>query len=103
MQVVVELALVEQLRVLRGHALRLDRHLQVGLGVDCLEDLPEGALADLLDDLEVLAHFLQLHDNDYRMGRARGIILNRWTYRIGHNDAPAFLAKKEKFEGKFDA
>jgi hypothetical protein len=65
-QVVVELALVDQLRVLCRDAFGLDCHFQVGLGVDGLEDFSEGALADLLDDFEVLAHFLELHDNDYR-------------------------------------
>lgn len=47
-------------------SLCLDGDLKVGLGVDGLEDLPEGSLADLLDDLEVLAHFLQfLHLGNY--------------------------------------
>lgn len=72
MQVIVELAFVDQLRVLCRDPFRLDRHLEIGLGVDGLEDLAKGALADLLDDFEVLAYFLQLHDNDYRMGLARG-------------------------------
>jgi hypothetical protein len=57
-QVVVELALVDELRVFGGDSFGLDCDLEVGLGVDGLEDLPEGALPDLLDDFEVLAHLL---------------------------------------------
>ena len=60
MQVVVEFALVDELGMLGVNPFGLHRHLKVGLGVDRLEDLTEGALTDLLDDLEVLAHFLQL-------------------------------------------
>ena len=53
MEVVVELALVHQLRVLGVGRLELDGHLQVGLGVDALEDLPEGPLVQLPDYLVV--------------------------------------------------
>ena len=59
MQVVVQLALVDQLRVLSGDRLHLNGHVQVGLGVDGLVDLAESALVDLAYDLEILAHLLQ--------------------------------------------
>ena len=58
MEVVVELALIDELGVFGVHGLHLDRHLKVGLGVDGLVDLSEGSLVDLPDDLEVLPHLL---------------------------------------------
>lgn len=59
MEVVVEFALVDELRVFSVDGLHLDCHFEVSLGVDGLVDLSEGALIDLPDDLEVFAHFLQ--------------------------------------------
>ena len=59
MQVVVQFALVHQLRVLGVGRFKLDGHLEVGLGVDALEDLPEGPLIELADDLVVPPHFLR--------------------------------------------
>lgn len=59
MQVVVELTLVDELRVVGVDWLDLDRHLQVGARVDRLVYLAEGALVDLPDNLEILPHFLK--------------------------------------------
>jgi hypothetical protein len=58
-EIVVELAFVDELGVFRIDALSLDCHLEVRLGVDGLKDLPEGPLAYLLDDFEVFANFLK--------------------------------------------
>lgn len=58
MQIVVKLALIDQLGVLGVHWLHLDCHLEVGLGVDSLIDLSEGSLVDLTDHFEVLPHLL---------------------------------------------
>lgn len=44
MEVVVEFALVQQLRVFGGCGFELDGHFEVGLGVDALEDLSECTL-----------------------------------------------------------
>ena len=61
MKIIVKFALVDELRMFGIDSLCLDRHLHIGLGVDGLVDLSEGALSDLLDDLKVLAHLFELH------------------------------------------
>jgi hypothetical protein len=58
-QIVVELALVDQLGVFCVDGLDLHGHLEVCLCVYGLVDLPEGALVDLADDLEVFTHLFQ--------------------------------------------
>ena len=59
MQVVVQFALVNELRMLRIHRLYLHCNLQVSFGIYCLVDLSECSFVDLTDDLEVLPHLLQ--------------------------------------------
>ena len=39
--------------------LKLDGYLKIGLGVDALENLSEGALIKLADDLVILAYLLR--------------------------------------------
>lgn len=56
MQVVVQLAFVNQLRMIGSDGFQLHGHLQVRLDVDSLIDLAEGALVNLPDDLKVLAY-----------------------------------------------
>jgi hypothetical protein len=62
-QVEVQLALVDQLRVVRVHRLDLHRHVHVALRVYRLVDLRERSLVDLLYQLEVLAHLLHNRHN----------------------------------------
>lgn len=59
MKVVVEFALVNQLRVVRADGLDFDCHFEVGLGVDGLVDLAKSALVNLSDDFEVFSHLLK--------------------------------------------
>ena len=59
MEVVVEFALVKQLGMFSFFRLKLDGYLKVGLGVDALENLSEGALIELADDFVVLAYLLR--------------------------------------------
>lgn len=59
MQIVVELALIDQLGVIGVDWLNLDGHLQVGPGVHSLEDLPKSTLINFSENLEVFAHFFQ--------------------------------------------
>jgi len=58
-KIVVEFTLIDQLRVIRIDGFQFDGHLEVSLGVNGLIYLPECALINLADDLEVLADFLQ--------------------------------------------
>ena len=69
MEVVVELALIDQLWVFSIDGLYLHCHLEVGLGIDGLIDLTEGALIDLPDHFEILTHLLKhlRHWNKYYM------------------------------------
>ena len=57
-EVVVKFAFVDELGVVGVDWLNFDSDLEVGLGVDGLVDLSEGAFVDFSDDLEVLAYFL---------------------------------------------
>jgi hypothetical protein len=57
-EVVVEFAFVHELRVFSADRLELDCHFEVGLDVQPLEDLPEGALVDFADYFVVFANFL---------------------------------------------
>lgn len=59
MEVVVQLAFVNKLRMIGSDRFQLDSHLQVGLDVDSLVDLSEGPLVNLPNDLEVLAYSFQ--------------------------------------------
>ena len=59
MQIVVQFALVHQLGVLGVGGFKLDGHLEVGLGVDTLEDLSEGPFVQLADDLVVPPYLLR--------------------------------------------
>ncbi len=59
MQVVVQLALVNQLWVLGIYGLHLYCHLEVRFGIYCLVDLSKCAFIDLADYLEILADLLQ--------------------------------------------
>jgi len=54
-QVVVELALVDQLGMIRTNRFEFHCHLQVSLHIDGLVDLSKGTLIDLSDDFKVLA------------------------------------------------
>jgi hypothetical protein len=58
-KIVVKLALIDELGVFGVCGLNLNGDFEVGLGVDGLEDLSEGALINLADDLEVFADLLQ--------------------------------------------
>ena len=58
-EVVVELALVDQLWVIGVCGFDFDGDFQVGFGVDGLVNLPEGSFIDLSDDLEVLTHLFK--------------------------------------------
>lgn len=59
MKVVVELALIDELWVIRIDWLNFDGNFKVGLGVDGLVDLSEGSLVNFADDFEVLPYLLQ--------------------------------------------
>lgn len=59
MEVVVEFALVNELGVVGVDGFNFDGDFEVGLGVDGLEDFPEGSLVDLADDFEVLAYLFE--------------------------------------------
>ena len=59
MEVVVEFAFVNQLRMIRVGGLNFDSDFEVGLGVDSLEDLSESSFIDLSNDLEVFADLLK--------------------------------------------
>ena len=64
MEVLVQLRLLEELRVLGVHGLQLNCHLHVGLQIDALEDLAEGPVAQALHQLEGPADSkVQLHVN----------------------------------------
>ncbi len=58
-EVVVEFAFVNQLRVVSSGRFNFYCNFQVGLGVDGLVDLSESSLVDLPDDLEVFSHLLK--------------------------------------------
>ncbi len=58
-KVVIELALIDQLRMLGIHSFSLNSNLQVGLSIDSLEDLSKCSLTYLLNDLEIFTNFLQ--------------------------------------------
>ena len=59
MKIVVEFALVHELWMFGVCRLELDGHLQVGLGVDTLEDLSEGSFVKLPYYLVVPPHFFR--------------------------------------------
>ncbi len=59
MEVVVEFAFVNQLRVIRVDGLNFYGNFKVCFGVDCLKDLSESSFIDLSDDLEVFADLLK--------------------------------------------
>jgi hypothetical protein len=59
MQIVVQLALIDKLRVIRTNRLKLNSYLQIGLNVDGLIDLTKGTLVNLSNNLKVLADPLQ--------------------------------------------
>ena len=59
MKVIVEFALIHQLRVLSIALLEFDGNFEVGLGVDPLVDLSEGSLIKFLDNFVVLANLLR--------------------------------------------
>ena len=59
MEVIVKFALVDELGVFCVYGFDLDCDFKVGLCVDGLVDLSEGAFVDLADDFEVFTHFLQ--------------------------------------------
>ena len=59
MKVIVEFALIHQLRVFSGALLEFDGNFEVGLGVDPLVDLSEGSLIKFLDNFVVLANLLR--------------------------------------------
>jgi len=58
-EVIVEFALIHQLRVLSVALLEFDGNFEVGLGVDPLVDLSEGSLIKFLDNFVVLANLLR--------------------------------------------
>jgi len=58
-KVIVEFALIHQLRVFSGALLEFDGNFEVGLGVDPLVDLSEGSLIKFLDNFVVLANLLR--------------------------------------------
>lgn len=59
MEVVVEFALVDELRVIGVDWLDFYGNFEVGLGIDGLVDFSKGALIDLANDFEVLADLLK--------------------------------------------
>ena len=58
MEVVVEFALIHELRMFGGCGFKLDCHFEVCLGVDSLIDLSKSPFVEFADDLVVLANFL---------------------------------------------
>lgn len=58
MEVVVQLAFVDKLRMIGVGGLDFDSHFEIGFGVDGLVDLPESTLVDFADNFEVLAYLL---------------------------------------------
>lgn len=58
-KIVIELALVDQLRVISVGRLHLDGYFEIGFRVYGLVDLPEGAFVNLTNDFEVFAHFFK--------------------------------------------
>ena len=58
MQVVVQFALVDQLRARGIHRFEFYSHLQVGLCVYALVDFAESALVDFAQDFVVFTHLL---------------------------------------------
>ena len=61
MEIVIELAFVDELRVVSTDGLQLYGHLEIGFGVDRLVDFPKSAFINLFDDLEVATHPFQSH------------------------------------------
>lgn len=59
MQVIVELAFIDELWMVGIDRLDFDGDFEVGFGVDGLVDLTEGSFIDLSDDLEVFSNFFQ--------------------------------------------
>ncbi len=59
MEVIVEFAFVNQLRMVSSSGFNFDCNFQVGLGIDGLVDLSESSFVDLSDDLEVFSHLLK--------------------------------------------
>ena len=59
MKVVVQLALIEELRMFSAGGLEFNSHLEVCLCVDALVDLAESTLPYLLDYFEIFTHLLR--------------------------------------------
>jgi hypothetical protein len=59
MEIVVELAFVNELRVLSIHGLHLYCDFEVGFCVYSLKDFPKSALVNFPDDFEVLPYLLK--------------------------------------------
>jgi hypothetical protein len=55
-EVVVEFALIKELRMFSVDGFKLDSNLKVGLGVDALVDLSEGSFSNFPDNLEIFPH-----------------------------------------------
>lgn len=58
MEVVVEFAFIEKLRVLSAYGFELDSDLEVGFDIDALIDFSKGSLVYFAQYLVVFAHFL---------------------------------------------
>ena len=59
MEIVVEFALVHELWVFSVGGFELDGNLQVGLGIDALEDLSKCSLIQFSDNLVISPYFLR--------------------------------------------
>ena len=59
MEVVVELAFVNKLRMFSVNRLYFHSYFEICLGICCLVNLSEGSLIDFSDDSEVFADFLE--------------------------------------------
>ena len=59
MEVVVQFALIHQLRVLSIALLEFDGNFEVGLGVDALIDLSKGSLIKFFDNFVVLTNLFR--------------------------------------------
>ena len=88
-EVVVEFAFVEKLRVLAVYGLEFDGHFQVGLDVDSLVDFSEGALVDFTQNFVVFANFLgHLRHNNKNESKKKELIGLFGKSALIHNSKP---------------
>lgn len=58
MEIVIQLALIDQLWMIGVGGFNFDGNLEVGFGVDGLVDLSECTLVNFTDNFEILTHLL---------------------------------------------